>query len=129
LKQNTGKEPALVGIDFMHTNRGYTWYNNRTPYNDALSYYNRNGIPAMMWHWRDPSRRTEEFYADKTTFDANKIFDPSSAEYKAIISDIDFIAGQFKDLQAQKVAILRRWMVLVGIKRRGCLQENLASDV
>jgi mannan endo-1,4-beta-mannosidase len=108
LKQNTGKEPALVGIDFMHTNRGYTWYNNRTPYNDALTYYNRNGIPSMMWHWRDPSRRTEEFYADKTTFDANKIFDPSSAEYQAMISDIDFIAGQFKDLQAQKVAILWR---------------------
>ena len=27
LKANTGKEPALLGLDFMHCGRGYGWYN------------------------------------------------------------------------------------------------------
>src|SRR5689334_1074021 len=26
LKTNTGKEPAIIGLDFMHCNRGYSWY-------------------------------------------------------------------------------------------------------
>src|SRR5674476_1703951 len=86
LKTNTGKKPALVGLDFMHTNRGYTWYNDLEPGNDAQTYYNKNGIPAMCWHWRDPSRKTESFYTTGTSFDISKIFDETSAEYKAMLS-------------------------------------------
>src|SRR5687767_13284026 len=25
LKTNTGKEPGIIGLDFMHSGRGYTW--------------------------------------------------------------------------------------------------------
>src|SRR5215203_4389691 len=39
LKTNTGKEPAIVGLDFMHTNRGYTWYNDKQPIQDAKAYW------------------------------------------------------------------------------------------
>lgn len=28
LKENTGKDPAIIGLDFMHCNRGYSWYEN-----------------------------------------------------------------------------------------------------
>ena len=108
LFQNTGKKPALVGIDFMHVNRGYTWYNNDEPTNDALNYYNSNGIPAFCWHWRDPSRKTEAFYTADTDFDVRKIFDKNSAEYNAMIQDIDFVSAKLKKLQDQKVAILWR---------------------
>ena len=114
LKENTGKEPALLGIDFMHSGRGYTWYNDRTPINDAKTWYNRNGIPALMWHWRDPSRTTEEFYTrnnskpNGTSFDVSKISDPTSAEYKAMVADIDFIAGMLKELQDQNVPVIWR---------------------
>jgi mannan endo-1,4-beta-mannosidase len=108
LKANTGKEPAIVGLDFMHCNRGYNWYNNDEPINDAKTYWNRNGIPVFVWHWRDPSRTTEEFYSNKTTFDVSKISDPSSAEYKAMISDIDWVSGQLKKLQDQNVPVIWR---------------------
>jgi mannan endo-1,4-beta-mannosidase len=108
LKANTGKEPAIVGLDFMHCNRGYNWYNNDEPINDAKTYWNRNGIPVFVWHWRDPSRTTEEFYTNKTTFDVSKISDPASAEYKAMISDIDWVSGQLKKLQDQNVPIIWR---------------------
>lgn len=115
LKQNVGKEPALVGIDFLFTNRNnQSWYNDNTPVTDAIDYYNRNGIPAMCWHWRDPSRKTEAFYSQSgnaneyTTFDITKVNDPSSTEYTAMISDIDFVANQLKRAQTANVPILWR---------------------
>ena len=108
LKTNTGKEPALVGVDFMHCNRAYSWYNDLEPGNDALKYYNRNGIPAMCWHWRDPSRKTEAFYTKDTNFDISKILDETSAEYKAMLKDIDYTAGLLKKLQDNKVAVIWR---------------------
>lgn len=114
LKDNVGKEPALVGIDFLFTDRKYNWYSDNTPVTDAIDYYNRNGIPAMCWHWRDPSRKTEAFYSqsgnatDYTTFDITKVNDPASAEYTAMLSDIDFVANQLKRAQTANVPILWR---------------------
>jgi mannan endo-1,4-beta-mannosidase len=108
LKTNTGKEPALVGLDFMHSGRGYEWYNDEAPVNDARTYYNRNGIPVLCWHWRDPSRLTEEFYSDKTSFDISKISDESSPEYAAMISDIDYISGLLKILNDENIPVLWR---------------------
>lgn len=108
LKENTGKEPAIVGLDFMHSNRNYRWYNDKQPIRDAKAYWERNGIPVFCWHWRDPSRKTEGFYTKDTDFDVSKVDDPSSAEYKAIISDIDYIASLFKELQQQKVPVIWR---------------------
>lgn len=108
LKTNTGKEPALVGLDFMHSGRDYDWYNDEEPVNDARTYYNRNGIPAICWHWRDPLRTTEEFYTDKTSFDVSKILDESSPEYAAVISDIDYISGLLKKLDDENIPVLWR---------------------
>ncbi len=108
LKSNTGKEPALVGLDFMHCGRGYTWYNDLEPVNDAKKYYARNGIPAFCWHWRDPLRKTEAFYTNDTNFDISKINDENSPEYKAMIQDIDYISGLLKKLQDDGVPVLWR---------------------
>ncbi|MGK7391024.1 MAG: glycosyl hydrolase [Candidatus Cyclobacteriaceae bacterium M2_1C_046] len=108
LKENTGKEPALLGIDFMHSGRGYDWYNDSIPVKDAFAWYNRNGIPAMMWHWRDPSKQTEEFYSSMTSFDVSKVLDQNSAEYDSIVADIDHIAGYLKFLQEKGVPVIWR---------------------
>src|SRR5215216_333936 len=108
LKTNTGKEPAIVGLDFMHCNRGYTWYDNEQPIKDAKAYWDKNGIPVFVWHWRDPLRTTEEFYSNKTSFDVSKVFDTTSAEYKAMISDIDFTARLLKKLQDQNLPVVWR---------------------
>jgi len=108
LKANTGKEPALIGLDFMHCGRGYSWYNDEEPINDAKNYYSRNGIPAFCWHWRDPSRETEAFYTDDTNFDVSKILDENSPEYQAMINDIDYISGLLKILQNNGVPVLWR---------------------
>lgn len=108
LKINTGREPALVGLDFMHSGREYDWYNDKQPVDDAKAYYERNGIPAICWHWRDPSRATEEFYTAKTSFDVSKIFESASPEYQAMMADIDYISGLLKELQTSNVPVIWR---------------------
>ncbi|MGQ0827425.1 MAG: glycosyl hydrolase [Bacteroidota bacterium] len=108
LLQQTGKEPVVLGLDFMHANRGYTWYNNSTTRNDAKTWYNKGGVPVICWHWRDPSRNTESFYTSGTSFDVSKIFDPLSAQYAAMIQDIDFVAQEFLKLQADGIPVIWR---------------------
>ena len=72
------------------------------------NYYNRNGIPALCWHWRDPLRKTEAFYTKDTDFDVSKISDPNSAEYIAMVKDIDYISGLLKKLQDDDIPVLWR---------------------
>ncbi|MFA5329719.1 MAG: glycosyl hydrolase [Prolixibacteraceae bacterium] len=108
LKANTGKSPALVGLDFLHCNRGYTWYDDNTPFNQGKAWFAKKGIVNFHWHWRDPSRITQEFYTNKTEFDVTKIFDETSGEYKAMISDIDYISGQIKRFQDQNIPVIWR---------------------
>jgi mannan endo-1,4-beta-mannosidase len=108
LKTNTGKEPAVLGLDFINCGRGYTWYNDQAPTDNARAYYNRNGIPVFCWHWRDPSRETEEFYASKTSFDALKVYEPQSPEYQAMIADIDYISALLKPLQEENIPVIWR---------------------
>ncbi len=113
LKERTGKEPAILGLDLMHTNRNYNWYNDNEPIENAKTWYERNGIPIMAWHWRDPSRQTESFYRSHnseptTNFDIGKIFEPASSEYQAMINDIDATALLLKKLADDNVPLLWR---------------------
>ncbi len=107
LKGITGREPALLGLDFMdHTNS--SWVNNPDLVKDAKYWWGRKGIVALCWHWRDPSRATSAFYTKETSFDVTAVFDTTSSGYKAMIRDMDVIAGHLKELQAAGVAVLWR---------------------
>jgi len=108
LKANTGKEPAIMGLDFMHCNRGYNWYDEKQTVKDAKVWWDKKGIPVLCWHWRDPSRLTESFYSNETSFDISKIDDPGSAQYKAMVADIDYISGLLKELQDLQVPVIWR---------------------
>lgn len=109
LKSNTGKSPALVGLDYLFCNRGYTsWYDENTPFNQGKAWAAKKGIVNFHWHWRDPSRKTEAFYTSDTSFDITKIFDETSDEYKAMIADIDYTSGQLKRFQDAGIPIIWR---------------------
>jgi mannan endo-1,4-beta-mannosidase len=109
LKSVTGKEPALLGLDFMdHTGSTNNYKNNPDLVKDAKNWANRNGIVAICWHWRDPSFKSNAFYTKDTGFDISKVNDPESSEYKAMIRDIDIVSGYLKELQAANVPVLWR---------------------
>jgi mannan endo-1,4-beta-mannosidase len=110
LKSKTGKEPALLGLDFMdHTGVNSSGYkNNPDLIANALTWWGRKGIVALCWHWRDPSYKTNSFYTESTTFNINAVDSTESANYKAMIRDMDIVAGYLKELQNAGVAVLWR---------------------
>jgi len=108
LNTNTGKYPALLGLDLINHTRNYTWFDKNVLVNEATSWYANQGLVALCWHWRDPLRNTEEFYTEKTVFDVSRISDTTSQEYKAIVSDIDIIATWLKALENAGIPVLFR---------------------
>jgi mannan endo-1,4-beta-mannosidase len=84
--------------------------------------FKRGGIIAFCWHWMDPSLAVETFYTESsnnkpfTTFDLGKAFTDStfttfntnSAEYKAIIRDLDIVAALLKVLGVKDIPVLWR---------------------
>ena len=110
LYEKTGKKPALLGLDFMdHTGAVQPkWINNPDVIQDAIAWNSSNGIVALCWHWRDPSHITNGFYTEKTDFDPRKIFEPQSAEYAAMMRDMDIVAGYLRTLQENDVPVIWR---------------------
>lgn len=108
LYTKTGKYPALIGLDFMNHNRNYNWYDKSVLVKETVNWYRKNGMVTLMWHWRDPLQTTEEFYTNKTSFDVSKVTDETSAEYIAMVNDIDIIAGYLKQIQDSGVPVLFR---------------------
>jgi mannan endo-1,4-beta-mannosidase len=124
----SGKAPALLGVDFLHStglNSNNEWYRGYTNATVSLAQdvYKRGGIPAYCWHWQDPSQTVEAFYTQSsgnspyTTFNLNKAFSDSvnytafntaSAEYQDIIRDMDTVAGYLKVLADKGVPVLWR---------------------
>jgi mannan endo-1,4-beta-mannosidase len=109
--QQTGKYPALAGFDFMNHTRNYSWENKNLLVTNAKYYWSQNGMVVAHWHWRDPLRNTDAFYStgtESTSFDVSKINDTLSAEYVAVIKDIDTIANYLRQLRDAKVPVLWR---------------------
>ena len=115
--QASGKYPALVGFDFMNstgTTEGWAKDYTRAAISLAKDLYRRGGLPNFTWHWRDPSRKTWEFYSDKCNmkisdaFNANGTWNKASALYQNIVKDIDDVADYFLELQKAGVACIFR---------------------
>lgn len=105
----TGKWPAMVGFDFLdHTVANQSWVQYNAPLELSKDWWNNNGLVTLMWHWRDPLTKTGAFYTKDTNFDVSKISDKNSNEYKAMIADIDVIAGYLKQFQAANIPVLWR---------------------
>ncbi len=108
LLAQTGRYPALIGLDFMNHTRNYSWFDKSVLINETKNWYNNNGLVAICWHWRDPSRNTDAFYTADTGFDVSKITATTSPEYQAMVSDIDIIAGYLKQLNSENIPVLFR---------------------
>lgn len=117
--QASGKYPALVGFDFMNaTGKDEATSYSKDYTNDVIELakdtWQRGGIPAITWHWRDPSRSTGEFYSANCSVkisDAMKSdgsWNTSSTLYQNIIKDIDAIADHFLTLQNAGIACIFR---------------------
>jgi len=106
---HTGKWPALTAFDFIdHTNPNQNWVQYAAPLTLGQDWWNNNGIVGLMWHWRDPLTKSGAFYTTDTSFDISKVSDPNSAEYKAMLVDIDVIAGYLKQFKDAGIPVIWR---------------------
>lgn len=105
----TGKWPALTAFDFIdHTNSNQGWVQYSAPLTLGQDWWMNNGIVGLMWHWRDPLTKSGAFYTAETSFDISKVSDPNSNEYKAMIVDIDVIAGYLKQFKDAGIPVIWR---------------------
>ena len=122
----SGKNVVLVGFDFLHAtgkNSDQQWHQGYThaSLEMAKTVWNAGGIPAFNWHWKDPMHDVEAFYTESsnntpfTEFSITKAYDEAtekwkteSAEYKAIVRDMEMIADSLLTLQKEGVAVLWR---------------------
>lgn len=109
IHNNTGKWPALTCFDFIdHTNPNQNWVVYDGPINLSKEWWNNNGIVSLMWHWRNPLTKSGSFYTAETSFDVSKVSDTNSAEYKAMLVDIDVIAGYLKQFKDANIPVIWR---------------------
>lgn len=117
--KETGKYPAIVGLDFMEYSPSRV---ERAAFSvdteKAIKWWKNGGIVTFCWHWNAPMNLIDQgpdqkwwsgMYTRATTFDfAKGLEDHNSIEYQLIIRDIDAIASQLKRLQEEGVPILWR---------------------
>lgn len=115
---DTGKEPALMGYDFMNlTKKGGLEEFNPSQVQKAIDWWKKGGLVTFTWHWRDPSdsSRYPEFYTEKTDFTIpydkdKKALDTESKDFEFIKKDLDTIASYLDELQKNGVVVLWRPM-------------------
>lgn len=122
----SGKNVVLVGFDFIHASGSGSdgmWHQGYTHATLEMAKYvwKQGGIPQFNWHWKDPMWEVEAFYTESsgntpyTEFSIGKAYDiagkkwkTESAEYKAIVRDLEMIADSLLVLQKAGVALLWR---------------------
>lgn len=106
---DTGKEPAIMGYDFMNMAGAWAGYSGsgRNQHIIALEHWQRGGIVTFCWHWR----MTGEFYTDKTSYRIpmkdGKLY-TESVDFTPIVSDIREVAIYLQYLEDAGVPVLWR---------------------
>jgi len=109
VNQQTGKWPKIVGFDFIdHPWPDQNWVKYSAPFTLGKAYHDNGGIVTLMWHWRDPLTKSGAFYTANTGFNVARVSDPASDEYKAMMVDIDIIAGYLREFRNAGIPILWR---------------------
>lgn len=104
VKAITGKEPALVGYDFLNYHGSADGGSGRRQTEEAIAWWNRGGLVAFCWHWRVGT--SKQFYTNQTEFRIPAVTDTKA--WAALNVDLDVIAGELKKLQDAGVPVLWR---------------------
>ena len=116
--QWTGRWPVINVFDFMNIHaskdvnaKGWLDYSDMKP---VFDWYEQGGVVGCMWHWQvlcnDGVNRTcsPGTKPGETSFDPAAFENPSSADYKTMIHDIDQVAGYLKTMQKRGIPVIWR---------------------
>lgn len=112
IKAKTGELPAVRGFDFFSYRGSVASWDDLCAERVIDWYKNKGGIPTVCWHWFSPGdigkKADNSFYTASTTFSISKALTSGTAENTALLEDIKFMAGKFKQLQDAGVPVLFR---------------------
>ena len=120
IREVTGKEPALLGFELLAYSPNINEQDtddacmtevieNRGTLECAYEWAAKKGLITFTWHWFSPlGGRSKAFYAENTDFDADKAVISGTPENKAMISDMDHMAGLLKPFSDKGIPILWR---------------------
>jgi hypothetical protein len=102
IQENTGKQPAIMGIDFINEGE------NKRGVQKALDWSTKSGgIVTAMWHQGAPSLG-EGYEASKLTIDINQCFIEGTPEYVAFWAGLKKKADYLQQFRDANVPVLWR---------------------
>jgi hypothetical protein len=101
IKDLTGKQPAIRGIDYIHES------DNNAETQNAIDWWQSGGIPTIMWHWGAPGIG-EGYENSKKRIDINQCFIEGTPEYISMWSELEIKADHLEKLRDANVPVLWR---------------------
>jgi hypothetical protein len=101
LQTVTGKQPAVMGVDFIHQSA------NATEVQNAINWWNAGGIPTIMWHWGAPGVG-EGYENSKVEINIDNCFVPGTKEYNSFWNELRIKADLLEQLRNANVPVLWR---------------------
>ncbi len=104
IERETGDLPAVCGFELLGYSPNINFgdatpecieevENNRGTLELARAWGERGGIITFTWHWFSPlGGRDKAFYSCNTEFDPERALDPTTAEHRAFVHDLDRMA-------------------------------------
>ena len=120
IRKATGKEPALLGFELLSYSPNINYLDtdeecmtevqdNYGTLKRAWEWAERKGLLTFTWHWFSPlGGRSKSFFTRNTDFDAAKAVTDGTSENRALLSDMDYMAGLLRPFRDRGVPILWR---------------------
>ena len=120
IEEITDKQPALLGFELLAYSPNINYWDtddecleevegNYGTLQNAWEWAAKKGIVTLTWHWFSPlGGRSKAFYARNTDFDASKALVEGTPENRALLSDMDVMAGLLRPFCQAGVPILWR---------------------
>lgn len=116
----TGKEPALLGFELLSYSPNINYSDtdeecmtevmqNYGTLKKAWEWAEKKGLITFTWHWFSPlGGRSKSFFSVNTDFDASRAVTDGTHENRALISDMDMMAGLLRPFCDKGIPILWR---------------------
>lgn len=101
IQTNTGKQPAIYGLDYI------TQSDNANENRQAIAYWEKGGIPTVMWHWGAPGVG-EGYENSKVKINIDNCFIAGTKEYTSFWSELKIKADLLEELRDANVPVLWR---------------------
>lgn len=120
IEQVTGKQPALLGFELLSYSPNINYGDtddacmeevqaNYGTLKRAWEWAAQKGLITFTWHWFSPlGGRSKSFFTKNTEFDAARAVTEGTEEHRALLADMDMMAGLLRPFCQQQIPILWR---------------------